>query len=162
AHCVAQNRLESRWIAFIDIDEFLFATGGEDLPTVLADFEAFPGVGANWVVFGSSGHLRQPKELVTRSYLRRASFDIRVAFPPLLRPGGYVRNMGDYPRFCRHIKSIVDPREVIKVLTPHSFRYRKDRRAVDETATPIRAGFHDSMSDAVSVSRLRINHYWSK
>jgi len=162
AHCVAERRLESRWIAFVDLDEFLFGSSVGDLPAVLADFEAFPGVGANWVVFGSGGHLRRPKGLVTRNYLRRASFDLRVAFPLLLRPGGFARNMGDYPRFCRHIKSIVDPREVIQVLTPHSFQYRMDRRAVDETGAPIRDGFHQSMSASVSVNRLRVNHYWSK
>jgi hypothetical protein len=162
ADCLARRRRESRWIAFIDIDEFLFAPDGSDLPAILADFEAFPGVGANWVVFGSGGHLHKPAGLVTRSYERRASFDLRVGFERLLRPGGHPRNMADYPLFWAHVKSIVDPREVIRVHTPHSFQYRNAREAVDENGVPIRGGLLSSISAGVSVNRLRVNHYWSK
>jgi 5-methylcytosine-specific restriction endonuclease McrA len=162
AHCIARHRRDSRWIAFIDIDEFLFSPRGEDLPSVLAGYESHPGVGANWVIFGADGHFNRPAGLVTRSYLRRASFDLRVGFGLLLRPGGDGQNMGDYLRFCRHVKSIVNPREVIRVLTPHSFRYRKDRLAVDENGISIRDGLNNSLSTDVSASRLRVNHYWSK
>jgi hypothetical protein len=162
AHCVTQHRRDSRWIAFIDIDEFLFCPSGEDLPSVLASYEAYPGIGANWVVFGSNGHTHRPAGLVTRNYQRRASFDLRVGFKLLMRPGGDRENIGDYPRFCRHVKSIVNPQEVIRAFTPHSFRYRKEQLAVDENGTPIREGWRHSLSAEISVSRLRVNHYWSK
>jgi len=162
ADCIARHRQASRWIAFLDLDEFLFAPGGESLPALLADYESAPGVGANWVVFGSSGHARRPPGLVTRNYTRRASFDLRVGFERLLRPGGHPRNMADFPLFSAHVKSIVDPREVIQVQTPHSFKYRGNRLAVDENGAPIRGGLLQSISAGVSVSRLRVNHYWSK
>ena len=36
------HRYDSRWIAFIDLDEFLFSPGRSSLPDVLADFEEWP------------------------------------------------------------------------------------------------------------------------
>ena len=36
---------ESRWIAFIDLDEFLFSPTGRPLPEVLSEYERWPGVG---------------------------------------------------------------------------------------------------------------------
>ncbi len=37
--CLERHRRDSRWIAFIDIDEFLFSPTGKGLPDVLAGFE---------------------------------------------------------------------------------------------------------------------------
>src|SRR5204863_3517556 len=53
-HCLAVHGEESRWVAFIDTDEFLFSPAGDPLPNVLRDYEEFPGVIVNWATFGSS------------------------------------------------------------------------------------------------------------
>ena len=53
------HRYDSRWIAFIDVDEFLFSPTGQPLPEVLADYEAWPGVAVAWVMFGTGGHRTQ-------------------------------------------------------------------------------------------------------
>ena len=55
-HCLEHHRDESRWIAFLDLDEFLFSPTGRPLPEVLADYEQWPGVVVNWATFGTSGH----------------------------------------------------------------------------------------------------------
>ena len=42
--CLERHRHDSRWLAFIDIDEFLFSPTSEPLPDVLHDYEPYPGV----------------------------------------------------------------------------------------------------------------------
>ena len=44
-HCLNAHRDEARWIAFIDLDEFLFAPAGQPLPEVLVDFVGLSGCG---------------------------------------------------------------------------------------------------------------------
>jgi glycosyl transferase family 92 len=152
-HCVEQHRTESRWIAFIDIDEFLFSPTGTPLPEVLRDYEDFPGVGVNRVPFGPSGHETRPPGLVIESYVRR---------PKHMQTA---------------IKSIVDPTAVEENDGAHKFTYRDGRCAVDElerVLDPSRevppevalAGKlpkpNSGFTESLSMERLRINHYLTK
>jgi hypothetical protein len=134
-HCIKAHRDESRWIAFIDVDEFLFSPTGQRVSGLLAEFERFPGVGVNWAVFGSSGHRTKPPGLVIENYLRRTGL----------------------PGVNRQIKSIVNPREVRAFCVPHFFMYREGW-AVDENRRPITKS-PLSLTEEVSFARLRINHY---
>jgi hypothetical protein len=133
-HCVREHGQESRWIAFIDSDEFLFSPTGEPVPQVLADYEASPGVGVNWVMFGTSGHRRKPRGLVIENYLVKLN-----------------------TRADRHIKSIVDPTRVASCESAHHFSYLQDY-AVDENHYPI-SGL---VTTYISSARLRINHYFTR
>ena len=152
-HCVEHHRTDSRWIAFIDLDEFLFSPAGSPVSEVLRDYEDFPGVGVNRVPFGPSGHATRPPGLVTESYVRRAK-DMQTA-----------------------IKSIVDPTAVERCAGAHHFVYRDGRCAVDERKRVLdpsrrvppeiaRAGKsarpNAGFTESFSVERLRINHYATK
>jgi hypothetical protein len=134
SHCLAEHGGESRWIAFIDIDEFLFSPTLRPLPELLTEYEPWPGVGVNWACFGSSGHHTKPAGLVTESYL----------------------TMLDAPA-NRFIKSIVDPARVSDCASAHHFRYASVA-TVDENHYPI-IGLR---SKSPSFSKLRINHYVTK
>ena len=133
--CIRRHGSEARWIAFIDIDEFLFSPTGEPVPSVLRDYEEFPGVGVNWRIFGTSGHERRPPGLVTESYLH------------------FSRN----PRSRRTIKSIADPSRVVRPVTGHYFEYR-DGLTVDELKRPI-TGPDFAFTESLAMDRLRLNHY---
>ena len=138
-HCLAERRDESRWIAFVDIDEFLFSPTIRPLPEILARYEQAPGVVANWAIFGTSGHAEKPEGLVIESYLRRT----------------------DNQQANRHVKSIVDPRRAQGPGgNPHFFRYR-DGNAVDETGAPLE-GPPFSFTESVHFDLLRVNHYYTK
>jgi glycosyl transferase family 92 len=133
-HCIAEHRAESRWIAFIDLDEFLFSPTGRPLPELLVEYEQWPAVGVNWAVFGPSGHVAKPSSPVIESYVER----LNVAAN-------------------RTIKSIVDPARVAHCAGVHRFTY--DRLGtVDENQYPIFGG----QTKSVSFQRLRINHYFTK
>jgi hypothetical protein len=99
--CVARHASETRWIAFIDLDEFLFSPTGTPVPEVLRDFEHVAGVGVPWALFGSSGHKTPPPGLVIESYTERST----------------------RPRRSRWFKSVVDPRRVRRNRGPHAFYY---------------------------------------
>jgi hypothetical protein len=134
--CIRRHGEESRWIAFIDTDEFLFSPTGHPLPEILAEYEAWPGVAVNWMVFGTSDHESRPSGLVIESYVRRS---------PETATGN------------RIVKSIVDPSRVAGCQSVHHFVYL-DGHAVNERREPVEGGH----SDYHSSSRLRVNHYWTK
>jgi len=133
-HCIDTHRLEAKWIAFLDADEFLFAADGTDLRKVLRDFLAYPAVAVNWVYFGINGHERRPEGLVVENYTRRAA------------------------AANRHVKSIVNPRKAIRHGNSHHWFYTGGRLAVHATGRPVYGSFHEP----ASVGRLQINHYFSK
>src|ERR1043165_6925717 len=89
-HALACHGHETRWIAFLDVDEFLFSPTGRTLPDVLADFEEFSAVEVSRIDFGPSGHKTKPSGPVIESYVRRRSYESAET---------------DW----EHVKSIVDP-----------------------------------------------------
>jgi hypothetical protein len=137
-HCVAEHREDSRWIACIDIDEFLFSPTGRPLSELLPDFETWPGVGVHRTAFGTSGHATPQAGLVIENYVRRAQDE---------------KTMGV-------IKSIVDPARVESCHSCHAFTYHDGALAVDETKQPI--GPPISHTETMSHSLLVVNHYWTK
>jgi hypothetical protein len=137
-HCVETHREDTRWIAFIDVDEFLFSPTGRPVPEILRDYEEFPGVAVNCLVFGTSGHQTPPAGLAIENYTHRLGLERKRS---------------------RVVKAIVDPERVIRIgNSAHYFIYRDNVRAVDERREPVRGEF----SDAPAVERLRINHYFTR
>ena len=136
--CLRRHRDESRWIAFIDIDEFLFSPAGGPVADVMRGYEPHPGVVVNWAVFGNSGHDEPPGGLVLENYTRRS----------------------DSEGWNRHIKAIVDPRRVAHFCGPHIFTYREGG-PVDERGRPLSRP-RRTFTDTVSFDRLRLNHYLTR
>lgn len=139
--CIERRRQDSRWIGFIDVDEFLFSPTGRPLPEVLPEFEQFSGVEVSRLDFGPSGHRTKPTGLVIESYVHRRA---------------YTQPKKDW----EHVKSVVDPTRVDQAFNAHGFFYtdgyavRENReRALEQP--PGRRVFP-------MASLLRINHYISK
>ena len=133
-HCLQTHRDDARWIAFIDVDEFLFSPRGRPVPEILADFEEFPAVGVNQAIFGTGGHKHRPPGLVIENYLYRSG-----------NPA------------VRMVKNIVDPQRTTDVVNAHSFVHTDGER-VDVMKRP----FYGRDSPEVIFSRLRLNHYFTK
>ncbi|GAB2563938.1 glycosyltransferase family 92 protein [Dyella jejuensis] len=148
-HCLKTHGAETDWLAFIDIDEFLFSPKARLLPDVLADYAEYPGVGVNWVMFGSAGHKQKPAGGVLENYLRRGQLEGGITY---LQPDRSQRPEN------AHIKSIVQPSKMLGCTNAHFMQYAGGARAVDENGQPIEGAF----TTRVSVDKLRINHYWSK
>lgn len=149
-HAIANYKLDVRYMAFIDADEFLLPMEKETLPETIeyiirsyetskyrADCHA-AGIGVNWRIYGSSGHDTRPDGLVTENYKYRA--------------------IDDFPDNVL-IKTICNPRLVEKFeLHPHSCKYKPGYWGISEKGSFIPgACFYDSIC-----SRIRINHYYMK
>jgi glycosyl transferase family 92 len=137
-HCVEIHRDESRWIAFLDIDEFLFSPAGKSVSETLRDYEPWPAVVVNRAEYGTSGHVTKPSGLVIENYVHRRRYR-----PDSMTP----------------IKSVVDPRRTIRAASIHHFIYREGI-PVDENEIPVEGG--SGRRNWASFNRLRINHYRTK
>ena len=134
-HCVANYGRHSRWIAFLDDDEFLFPVQGGTLARALEPYKKYPAVAVYWVMFGSNGHQQRPEGLVISNYTRK-----QEAPEPT-------------------IKSVVNPRRILRAKpSTHYWIYKYGEQGVDECFTPTK----NSRKNKTSTEIFRINHYWSK
>jgi hypothetical protein len=138
ADCLARHRTDTRWIAFIDIDEFLFSPTGRSLPQVLRTFRAWPGVAVCSRYFGFGGWDERPGGLVTESYVMRAADDFE--------PNTWVKSIV-FPRMTK------GPADI-----PHHFLYRYERGAAGEDGRPVAGA--DRIPPTADL--LRINHYYTR
>lgn len=93
-HAVQNHKNETRYMAFIDADEFMissqFDAKAEDIiKSIQAKRPYSAGIGVTWLIYGSSGHLTKPDGTVLESYLQRGETN-------------FIRN--------QHIKAIANPR----------------------------------------------------
>ena len=93
---------------------------GRPLPDLLREYEQWPGVVANWAIFGTSGHRTRPPGPVIDSYRWR-------------------NDDPEEPR-NRIFKCIVDPARVVRCLDPHSFEFTEGG-FVDERKQPVEGQF---------------------
>ena len=135
-HCLNNYGSECKWIAFIDLDEFIVPkTLNGNLPEFLLTYEKFGGLGINWLVFGSNGHLERPKEFQTQSYTKRSLKSNSIN---------------------KHIKTIVQPKYVKRVtLDPHHFIFKKGRYCVNENFERLRGPRVRHTSN-----KIQLNHYF--
>jgi hypothetical protein len=128
-----RHRWDTRWIAFIDVDEFLHSPTGRSLPDVLREFGRTPGVVVNWRVYGTNGHETPPDGAVVENY-------------PVAEPDDAPANA--------HVKSIVFPAMTKGIRpTPHNFDHYG--LAVGEDHRPADHIFREPPT----ADLLRINHY---
>lgn len=122
----------TRWLAFIDVDEFIVPLEKDDIRDFLDDYIQYAGVGANWAMFASGGHVKRPA-------------------------GGIIENYTACLGLNPHIKSIVQPAMTQIAKSAHHFTYRQDNFCVNEDGIPI----HGFVSYPVA-HKLKINHYYYK
>lgn len=134
---IAQAIGESKWLAILDSDEYLFPVQMDSLKEFLKDFEPYVAVTANWQMFGTSG-------------IQKLSSDLPLIEQLILRaPVAHRENM--------HIKSILRPEFVRKMVNAHCAYFYDHQRQV----TPDKITFKGPFTE-VKVDKLRINHYWTR
>lgn len=132
--CFKKHRFDTRWIAFIDLDEFIVPIKHKTIPEFLRNFEKFPAVEINWLIYGSGGaKTRQPGTMMER-------------FKCHSNPDHYLN---------RHVKSIVNPRRVFTMIGCHEVA-RISGRAADSHGNLIKRNFWEREPQQ---DIIRINHY---
>jgi len=127
---------QSRWLAFLDVDEFLLPVEASSIPQVLAGYEQHAALAVNWACFGSSG-LQKAPDLQTASFRMRLSDD-------------HEENRG--------YKSILDPSRAAGTYSPHQFLLAEPWVLVDEFGGRVTHPWRNENNPFFG-SRLRINHY---
>lgn len=149
-HALKNYALDTRYMAFIDADEFLVSVSGAPICGVIDDImneynkreKRIPGqaggIGVNWRCYGSSGYVEAADGLLMETHTMRAQ---------------------DMQEDNCHIKTICNPRVVRSFpMTPHNCEYEKGYYTISENGSFIPgAFFYDSQCN-----RLRINHYYMK
>lgn len=93
---------ESRWIAFLDMDEYLYSPMQVDVRAILRQHEDLSVVGLNWVMFGSSGLVTQPSSIV-QSFVNRADYN-SSKYPALVEHYKILQwNKGHYSDWQKYI-----------------------------------------------------------
>lgn len=134
----------TRWLGFIDCDEFIMPTTSNDLKEVLEEFEKYPALGINTKMFGSSWHKESPQTPVLESYFRRQS-DTH-------------ESKNQY-----HVKSIVDPsRTIHQYVNPHYFYYKSSNRENDLAVNENHQPFSGPTTKELSFKKLCLHHYYTK
>jgi hypothetical protein len=123
----------TNWMAFIDLDEFIFLPSGKLLPDFLSAFGDADQIMIPFMFFGSSGHLERPLGLTIENYIHRAE-----SVDPV-------------------VKSIVRPSAVTYADTHMSLT--KDRRTVNEKGERVPEKWR---VEKPSGDQIRVNHYYIK
>jgi hypothetical protein len=126
----------TKWMMFIDSDEFFFGTFEDDLRVILTDYEKHGGVCANWLVFGSSGHTVRPEGLSIEAFLYRAT---------------------DQNGMNVCVKSIIQPKCFQKYISSHLFDTMP--RIVTEDHVEIGDHWLYNTDRRITHQVLRVNHY---
>lgn len=132
--CLEKHRLDARWIAVIDLDEFIVPQKDATIPEFLRKFESYPAVEINWLIYGSGG----AREIAEGNVMDRFKYH---SLP------NHISN--------RHVKSIVNPRRVFCFIGCHEVA-RMSGRTVDSHGEIIKKNFRDREPQQ---DVIRINHY---
>lgn len=132
--CLRRHRYDTRWLAFIDIDEFIVPVRDASLTEFLRRFEDFPVVEINWLIYGSNGEVEKKDLPVMQRFTRHSA-------------SGHILN--------RHVKSIVNPRRVYNMVGCHEAT-RIDGLGADSHGEPVKRNFREREPQQ---DVIRINHY---
>ncbi|MDR1310612.1 MAG: glycosyltransferase family 92 protein, partial [Burkholderiaceae bacterium] len=125
-------RMETRWLAFIDLDEFIVPLKKQCIPDVLADFSDQVGLSAHWLMYGDSGHKSFSDGLVIERFTAHA-----------LQADEWV-------------KTIINPRAAFSMETHHAC-FVGNHAAVNENRRKVRSRSRPPVAETI-----RVNHYWGK
>lgn len=142
AHALRNFGGANRWMAFIDVDEFLYCPDGQALPEFLAGFAHRPALLVNRFTYGTSGFETPPPDVTGHYFWRMAAPEGPFHMRNLLAP-----------------KSIIQPLHVTAANGGHTFILRDSiYNGYDEADTPILR----RQAPAFRAERIRINHYYTK
>lgn len=136
---IKKYRNKSKYIAFIDADEFIVSKTGELIPNLVERLmkKQAGGLAVNWKMFGSSNFESRPCGLVIENFLYRAKDDFQS-------------------NWC--IKTIANPRKILRFEHVHVPSYIPGIYNIDENGNKVFGPYNVAMVPR----ELQINHYFTK
>ena len=149
---IEKYRFESRYMAFIDIDEFIYPKTNRNIVEVVDEillrYTNAAGLAINWQMFGSSG---LEKSDYSRGVLER--FMYRSPSDLVLKDA-----QGD-PDGNAFIKTLANPRLIKYKLGPHGASYLANHAAVNSNGDVCYDIFYN---EPCLADKIVINHYFLK
>lgn len=132
--CFERHRFDSRWIAVIDMDEFIVPVKDNSITEFLKRMEKYPVVEINWLIYGSGGAKKKEEE------------DVMKRFKHHSKPEHPLNN---------HVKSIVNPRRIYSMTGCHEAA-RINGKAADSHGRRVKISWRDRKPEH---DVIKINHY---
>jgi len=126
------------WMLYLDADEFINLNGFNNIKDFLNGFSEADAIGINWLMYGTSGHVKQPKGLLTENFVRSEM------------------------RLNSHVKSFVRPTVVVRVENPHYFIITNKSRYYSGNGTRMPRGPFNNQPLPFINSRIYIAHYYTQ
>lgn len=129
----------SKWVAFIDIDEFLFPVKEQTLLEVIDQYCKFGGLGVSWRTFGTSNIKKIPKDkllLESLTACSKKSSPVNQSIKCILMP-----------KCTSHFLNIHEP-----ILINGSSLVNTDKMPIEGP----------SRNSYIQLNKLCINHYWTR
>ncbi|MDR1072026.1 MAG: glycosyltransferase family 92 protein [Rickettsiales bacterium] len=136
--CVRRHRRDAKYIAFLDLDEFIVPVKHKTIPDYLRSLGNVSAVEINWVVYGSGGAAKREPGLVIERFR-----DHSLPSDPVNRP----------------VKTIADPRRILTFFSTHTPVLWFGKR-VNAAGDRIRKMW--SRRPPAGQDIIRINHYMVK
>ena len=129
---VKEYKDKTKWLAIIDLDEYLVPLKAKDMRAFLREFDDASEVSLHWMMYGDSHAISRPDGLMTEFFTSH---------------GKYLNHT---------VKSIVRPKDVIDFTAVASNHYVQVRgKSVNENHDPVKA----MLNMNISGDKARVNHY---
>lgn len=133
--CLGKHAKDTKWMAIIDLDEFLVSVNHTAIPEYLKTLpKNFAQLVIGWEQYGSSGHKTKPDGLLIENYKRHAA-----------------KSWG--------VKSIVNPRLVYSITNPHV--HKVAGFTIDENGKKLGRIIQTEKRN-ITTNKIRCNHYVTK
>lgn len=166
--CLNRARFRTKWLALIDIDEFLWSPRYETIPEVLGKYSNFAGVVIRWKLFGSSGHTEPQVQGAIESFTRCLPLEInhdnnylRSNFSPRARvTGNPLQGKAVFRPSTVFVARVHNPTLYAGRLANETGRIvlKENIDFLDRLHWRINRDFWKETPAEI----LRINHYWSR
>jgi hypothetical protein len=167
--CLRRARFQTKWLALIDLDEFLWSPTGETVSNVIRGMPRATGICVRWQMFGSSGHTKVQAGSALENFTRclpLGNSEYSHIFEGLnMRPGVSVTGSPLQGKTIFRPSFVALPgvhhpivyfgrliNEVGKAAVPTDTIFRGKKRGL--------LGSHFWKESPAEI--LRINHYWSR
>jgi len=132
------QKTNASWMLYLDADEFLCLNKEKNVKDFLSFFSEADAVGVNWLMFGSSGHIKQPPGLLTENFIKS---DMRLN---------------------SHVKSFVRPSVVRYIWNAHFYNITNPNRYFSANFTRMKMGPFNNQPLPFINSLAYVAHYYTQ
>lgn len=137
---IIENRYKTKYMAIIDLDEFIVPVKYDTILDFIEDLQSqnkqkIAAIGISWLIHGFNGHYEKVDGLLTEQY-PKCEFEASAS---------------------SSVKSIVNPRSVLKVYNPHFALHVLGSKVINAAGKNMHGPYTKPSFDSI-----RLNHYYTK